>query len=633
MGKIIGIDLGTTNSCVAVIEGGKPNVITNKEGNRTTPSIVAFSKDNETLIGMPAKRQAVTNPKNTIFSAKRFIGRLFNEVSNESENLPFEISEGKNKEVVINANGKDYVPAQISAMILQNIKQTAEEYLGTKIEDAVITVPAYFNDSQRQATKDAGTIAGLNVKRIINEPTAAALAYGLDKKNDQKIAVYDLGGGTFDISILEIGDGVFEVKSTNGDTMLGGDDFDTAIVNWLASEFKKTDGVDLKKDAMALQRLKEAAEKAKCELSSSMQTEINLPFVTADSSGPKHLNMTLTRANFEKLVSHLVDKTIDPCRQALDDAGMNASDINEIILVGGSTRMPLVQKVVKEFFGKEINKSVNPDEVVALGAAIQGGVLGGDVDDILLLDVTPLTLAIETLGNISTPMIPANTTIPSKKSEVFSTASDNQTTVPVHIVQGERKFAKDNKSLGQFHLDGIPPAPRGTPQIEVTFDIDTNGILNVSAKDKATGKEQSIRIEASSGLSDDEVEKMKRDAEEHEKEDSAKKDIIETKNNAENLVYQTEKQLDENKDKLSKDDVNDIKSKLDDLKKANESDDIEKIKKSVEDLNSSWQKVSQQMYQQAQNQQDSQAEPRNDKKGNDDVQDADYEVVEDDEKK
>ena len=633
MGKIIGIDLGTTNSCVAVIEGGKPNVITNKEGNRTTPSIVAFSKDNETLIGMPAKRQAVTNPKNTIFSAKRFIGRLFNEVSDESENLPFEISEGKNKEVVINANGKDYVPAQISAMILQNIKQTAEEYLGTKVEDAVITVPAYFNDSQRQATKDAGTIAGLNVKRIINEPTAAALAYGLDKKNDQKIAVYDLGGGTFDISILEIGDGVFEVKSTNGDTMLGGDDFDTAIVNWLASEFKKTDGVDLKKDAMALQRLKEAAEKAKCELSSSMQTEINLPFVTADSSGPKHLNMTLTRANFEKLVSDLVDKTIDPCRQALDDAGMNASDINEIILVGGSTRMPLVQKVVKEFFGKEINKSVNPDEVVALGAAIQGGVLGGDVDDILLLDVTPLTLAIETLGNISTPMIPANTTIPSKKSEVFSTASDNQTTVPVHIVQGERKFAKDNKSLGQFHLDGIPPAPRGTPQIEVTFDIDTNGILNVSAKDKATGKEQSIRIEASSGLSDDEVEKMKRDAEEHEKEDSAKKDIIETKNNAENLVYQTEKQLEENKDKLSKDDVNDIKSKLDDLKKANESDDIEKIKKSVEDLNSSWQKVSQQMYQQAQNQQDAPAQPGNDKKENDDVQDADYEVVEDDEKK
>ena len=633
MGKIIGIDLGTTNSCVAVIEGGKPNVITNKEGNRTTPSIVAFSKDNETLIGMPAKRQAVTNPKNTIFSAKRFIGRLFNEVSNESENLPFEISEGKNKEVVINANGKDYVPAQISAMILQNIKQTAEEYLGTKVEDAVITVPAYFNDSQRQATKDAGTIAGLNVKRIINEPTAAALAYGLDKKNDQKIAVYDLGGGTFDISILEIGDGVFEVKSTNGDTMLGGDDFDTAIVNWLASEFKKTDGVDLKKDAMALQRLKEAAEKAKCELSSSMQTEINLPFVTADSSGPKHLNMTLSRANFEKLVSDLVDKTIDPCRQALDDAGMNASDINEIILVGGSTRMPLVQKVVKEFFGKEINKSVNPDEVVALGAAIQGGVLGGDVDDILLLDVTPLTLAIETLGNISTPMIPANTTIPSKKSEVFSTASDNQTTVPVHIVQGERKFAKDNKSLGQFHLDGIPPAPRGTPQIEVTFDIDTNGILNVSAKDKATGKEQSIRIEASSGLSDDEVEKMKRDAEEHEKEDSAKKDIIETKNNAENLVYQTEKQLDENKDKLSKDDVNDIKSKLDDLKKANESDDIEKIKKSVEDLNSSWQKVSQQMYQEAQSQQDSQAQPRNDQKDKDDVQDADYEVVEDDNKK
>ena len=637
MGKIIGIDLGTTNSCVAVIEGGKPDVITNKEGNRTTPSIVGFTKENETLIGMPAKRQAVTNPKNTIFSAKRFIGRNFKEVSKESENLPFEISEGKNKEVLIKANGKEYVPAQISAMILQNIKQTAEEYLGTKVEDAVITVPAYFNDSQRQATKDAGAIAGLNVKRIINEPTAAALAYGLEKKNDQKIAVYDLGGGTFDISILEIGDGVFEVKSTNGDTMLGGDDFDTVIVNWLSDEFKKTDAVDLKKDPMALQRLKEAAEKAKCELSSSMKSEINLPFITADNSGPKHLNMTLTRANFENLVSDLVSRTITPCQKALDDAGMKAADINEIILVGGSTRMPQVQKVVKEFFGKEINKSVNPDEVVALGAAIQGGVLGGDVEDILLLDVTPLTLAIETLGNVATPMITANTTIPSKKSEVFSTASDNQTTVPVHIVQGERKFAKDNKSLGQFHLDGIPPAPRGTPQIEVVFDIDTNGILNVSAKDKATGKEQSIRIEASSGLSEDEVDKMKREAEEHEKEDSAKKDIVETKNNAENLVYQTEKQLEENKDKISKEDQAEINSKVDNLKKVKDSEDIDKIKNSIEELNNSWSKISQQMYQQAQGQQNEEKKSDQSKGDNtpksDNVQDADYEVVDDDDKK
>ena len=635
MGKIIGIDLGTTNSCVAVIEGGKPNVITNKEGNRTTPSIVAFTKENETLIGMSAKRQAVTNPKNTIFSAKRFIGRTFKEVSKESENLPFDIAEGKNKEVIIKANGKDYAPAQISAMILQNIKQSAEEYLGTKVEDAVITVPAYFNDSQRQATKDAGAIAGLNVKRIINEPTAAALAYGLDKKNDQRIAVYDLGGGTFDISILEIGDGVFEVKSTNGDTLLGGDDFDNVIVNWLSDEFKKTDGVDLKKDPMALQRLKEAAEKAKCELSSSKQTEINLPFITADTSGPKHLNMSLNRANFENLVSGLVDRTIDPCKKALKDAKVKASDINEIILVGGSTRMPLVQKVVKEFFGKEINKSVNPDEVVALGAAIQGGVLGGDVEDILLLDVTPLTLAIETLGNIATPMIPANTTIPSKKSEVFSTASDNQTTVPVHIVQGERKFANDNKSLGQFHLDGIPPSPRGMPQIEVVFDIDSNGILNVSAKDKATGKEQSIRIEASSGLSDQDVERMKREAEDHEKEDSEKKDIIETKNNAENLIYQTEKQLEENKDKISKDDTSEMKSKLEALKKSKDTDDIDKIKQLVEELNNSWSKISQQMYQQSQqeNQQNKQNDNQSDMSDDsNNVQDADYEVVDDDKK-
>ena len=636
MGKIIGIDLGTTNSCFAVIEGGSPNVITNKEGNRTTPSVVGFTKSGETLVGQTAKRQGVTNPKNTIFSAKRFIGRTYQEVKKDSSNLPFDIKEGKNKEVVILANRKEYAPAQISAMVLQNIKVNAEEYLGTNVTDAVITVPAYFNDSQRQATKDAGTIAGLNVKRIINEPTAAALAYGLDKKNkDQKIAIYDLGGGTFDISILEIGDGVFEVKSTNGDTQLGGDDFDDLLVNWLAEEFQKSDSIDLKKDAMALQRLKEGAEKAKCELSTAMQTEINLPFITADSAGPKHLNITLTRAKFENLISHLVEKTIDPCKNALKDADMKPSDIDEVILVGGSTRIPLVQSSVEKLFDKESNKSVNPDEVVAIGAAIQGGVLGGEVDDILLLDVTPLTLAIETLGNIATPMIPSNTTIPTKKSEVFSTATDNQPSVPVHVVQGERKFAKDNKSLGQFILDGIPPAPRGTPQIEVTFDIDSNGILNVTAKDKATGKEQSIKIEASSGLSDDEIDRMKRDAEENEKEDSAKKEAIELKNSAENLVYQTENQLKEFQDKLKKENYDLINSKLSDLKDCKDSNDSEKIKSCIEALNAEWSKVSQEMYNAQQNPNPgttSDQESKANKKGNsqDNVENVDYEVVDDD---
>ena len=643
MGKIIGIDLGTTNSCFAVIEGGSPNVITNKEGNRTTPSVVAFTKDKETLVGQSAKRQGVTNPKNTIFSAKRFIGRTYKEISSEISNFPFELKEGKNKEVIINADGKDYAPAQISAMILQNIKVTAEEYLGSDITDVVITVPAYFNDSQRQATKDAGTIAGLNVKRIINEPTAAALAYGLDKKNkDQKIAIYDLGGGTFDVSILEIGDGVFEVKSTNGDTQLGGDDFDNVIVDWLSGEFKKSDSVDLKKDPMALQRLKESAEKAKCELSTSTQTEINLPFITADNSGPKHLNLTLNRAKFESLIGDLVKKTIKPCEQALKDAKMTSSDINEVILVGGSTRIPMVQKIVKDVFGKESNKSVNPDEVVAVGAAIQGGVLGGDVDDILLLDVTPLTLAIETLGNIATPMIPANTTIPTKKSEVFSTASDNQTSVPVHIVQGERKFAKDNKSLGQFILDGIPPAQRGIPQIEVTFDIDSNGILNVSAKDKATGKEQSIKIEASSGLSDSEIEKMKRDAEENEKEDNEKKEAIELKNSAENLVYQTESQLKEHQDKLKKEDYDLINSKLTELKDCKDSDDHDKVKSAIEALNAEWSKVSQDLYNAAQQEAQtangtaqSSTEPSNEdsKNTDDNVENVDYEVVDDEKDK
>tara|TARA_Y100001970_G_scaffold42776_1_gene53256 strand:- start:36605 stop:38512 length:1908 start_codon:yes stop_codon:yes gene_type:complete len=635
MGKIIGIDLGTTNSCFAVIEGGSPNVITNKEGNRTTPSVVGFTKDGQTLVGQAAKRQGVTNPKNTIFSAKRFIGRTYKEVKKESSNLPFDIVEGKNKEVLIKANNKEYAPAQISAMVLQNIKLNAEEYLGSDVTDVVITVPAYFNDSQRQATKDAGTIAGLNVKRIINEPTAAALAYGLDKKNtDQKIAIYDLGGGTFDISILEIGDGVFEVKSTNGDTQLGGDDFDDVLVNWLADEFKKSDSIDLKKDPMALQRLKEGAEKAKCELSTSTQTEINLPFITADSSGPKHLNVTLNRANFENLIGDLVERTVEPCKNALKDAKLKASDIDEVILVGGSTRIPLVQKTVEKLFNKESNKSVNPDEVVAIGAAIQGGVLGGEVDDILLLDVTPLTLAIETLGNIATPMIPANTTIPTKKSEVFSTATDNQPSVPVHIVQGERKFAKDNKSLGQFILDGIPPAPRGTPQIEVTFDIDSNGILNVTAKDKATSKEQSIKIEASSGLSDDEVERMKRDAEENEKEDNAKKEVIELKNNAENLVYQTEKQLKDLQDKLKKESYDLINSKLTDLKDCKDSSDSEKIKSAIDALNTEWSKVSQEVanaQQQANN--TNNPDESNNSSDEDNVENVDYEVVDDDKDK
>ena len=632
MGKIIGIDLGTTNSCVAVMEGGEPSVINNPEGGRTTPSVVAFTKNDERLVGQPAKRQAVTNPQKTIFSIKRFMGRMFNEVGTELEEVPYQVEKKKGGNLAVKVDDKEYTPPEISAMILQKLKQMAEEHLGTTVTDAVITVPAYFNDSQRQATKDAGKIAGLNVRRIINEPTAAALAYGMDKKKDEKIAVFDLGGGTFDISILELGDGVFEVKSTNGDTHLGGDDFDQKVINWIADEFNKSDGINLRKDPMALQRLREAAENAKKELSSSKQTDINLPFVTADASGPKHLNITLTRAKFEELVSDLIERTIEPCKKAIKDAGLSAADIDEVILVGGSTRMPKIQEKVKEIFGKEPNKSVNPDEVVALGAAIQGGVLAGDVDDILLLDVTPLSLGIETLGSVSTKLIERNTTIPTRKSQVFSTAADNQTTVEIHVLQGEREMAIDSKTIGRFHLDGIPPAPRGVPQIEVTFDIDANGILNVNAKDKATGKEQSIRIEASSGLSEAEIDKMVNDAKKHETEDKENREMVDLHNQAEQLVYQTEKNINEFGEKLSDDEKKILTDAVEKLKTANSSSNKDDIKSAMDELNAEWNKLASKMYESSkETEQTETGTPSNGeekkKKEEGEIEDADFEVV------
>ena len=639
MSKIIGIDLGTTNSCVSVMEGGKPVVITNSEGNRTTPSIVAFTNKGEILVGQPAKNQMVTNPENTIFSIKRFMGNTYNEVTEERSRMPYTVLEEDGKVKIKTLEG-NFTPQEISARILQKMKQTAEEYLGETVTDAIITVPAYFNDSQRQSTKDAGRIAGLNVLRIINEPTAAALAYGIEKKKDEKIAVYDLGGGTFDISILELADGLFEVKSTNGDTHLGGDDFDHAVIDWLISEFKKEQGIDLNNDKMALQRLKEAAEKAKKELSSSLQTDINLPYLTADASGPKHLNVSLTRSKFEELIRDLVEKTRIPCEKAMQDAGLTLNDIDEVILVGGSTRIPLVQETVKNVFNKEPNKSVNPDEAVAMGAAVQGGIIKGDVKDVLLLDVTPLSLGIETEGSVMTVLINRNTTIPTHKNQVFSTAADNQPSVTIRVLQGERKMANDNRELGRFDLVGIPPAPRGVPQIDVSFDIDANGIVHVSAKDLGTGKEQKIRIESSSGLSEEEINRMVQDAEKHAEEDKKKKEEVEAKNNADHMIYQTEKLLKESGDKLQPSDKSEIESKVSALKSAIESNNTDNIKKFTDELQASWSKASETIYKQGQQaggqtEQQSQANETTEDTGRKDesVVDADYEVVDDNDKK
>jgi len=642
MGKIIGIDLGTTNSCVAVMEGNDPVVIPNSEGGRTTPSVVAFTKSGERLVGQPAKRQSITNPKNTVFSIKRFMGRKIDEVTDEKGKVPYEVISGDNSTARVKIGDRVYSPPEISAMILQKMKKTAEEYLGQEVTEAVITVPAYFNDSQRQATKDAGEIAGLQVRRIINEPTAAALAYGLDKKtSDHTVAVYDLGGGTFDISILQLGDGVFEVKSTNGDGHLGGDDFDQRVIDFLADEFKKQEGIDLRKDPMALQRLKEAAEKAKIELSSSSSTDVNLPFITATQEGPKHLNINLSRSKFEQLIDDLVQRTKTPCEKAMKDAGVTPDQVNEVILVGGSTRIPMVQELVKKLFNREPHKGVNPDEVVAIGAAIQGGVLAGDVKDVLLLDVTPLSLGIETLGGVFTKLIDSNTTIPTKKSEIFSTAADNQPSVEINVLQGERQMAADNRSLGRFHLDGIPPAPRGVPQIEVTFDIDANGILHVNAKDKATGKEQSIRITSSSGLNKEEIEKMKNDAKEHAAEDKKKKESVEIKNQADSLVFQTKKQMEEMKDKISSDNRSRLEAEIKKVEEAIASNNTDQMKSATDSLSKVWNEIASQLYSQtggpqAQDTQgggQQQAQGGTAEEGKENVQDASYEVVDEDEEK
>jgi molecular chaperone DnaK len=633
MSKIIGIDLGTTNSCLSIMEGGEPKIVPTPEGGRTLPSVVAFTTDGERMIGQPAKRQAVTNPQNTVFSIKRFMGREFDEVGTEVSEVPYQVKAGKGGGVVVEAAGKTYTPPEISAMILQKLRQMAEDYLGQSVKEAVITVPAYFNDSQRQATKDAGKIAGLTVRRIINEPTAAALAYGLDKKKDQKIAVFDLGGGTFDISILDImdidGEKSIEVNASNGDGHLGGDDFDQRVVDWIAEEFKKSDGIDLKEDPMALQRLREAAENAKKELSSSTQTDINLPFITADNTGPKHLNLSMSRADFENRIEDLLERTIDPCEKALKDSGLKPSDIDEVILVGGSTRIPKVQEIVKKIFGKDPNKGVNPDEVVAMGAGIQGGILGGDVEDVLLLDVTPLSLGIETLGGVSTRLIERNSTIPTKKSQIFSTAADNQTSVEIHVLQGEREMAVYNKTIGRFHLEGIPPSQRGVPQIEVSFDIDANGILNVSAKDKATAKEQSIRIEASSGLTEEEVDKMVDDAKKHEAEDKKKREEVDLRNQADQLIFQTEKNLEEFKDKLSDDDRKNLDDSVEKLKKAKEGSNADDIRNAVDELNKNWNEVASKMYANAKEQEpkESSKAPDQTKKDDEEIEDADFEVV------